>query len=94
MKSILQSEKRCFFCGSVRWLEEHHIFGGANRRISERNGFKVWLCHRDHNEPPNGVHFNKQRADKLKAHCQRKFEETHTREEFISLIGRNYIYDE
>lgn len=94
MDSILQSERRCYFCGSMLWLEEHHIYGGRNRKISEKNGFKVILCHRDHNEPPKGVHFNKQRSDQLKADCQRKYEETHTREEFIALIGRNYIYDD
>jgi hypothetical protein len=27
----------------------------------------------------------------LKRHCQMKFEETHSREEFMSLIGRNYL---
>ncbi len=30
----------------------------------------------------------------LKQDCQRKFEETHTREEFMAIIGRNYLSDE
>ena len=90
-KSILQSEKICFFCNSMSWLEEHHIYGGANRKISERQGFKVYLCHHCHNEPPNGVHFNEKRNRQLKKICQQKYEETHTREDFLRLIGRNYI---
>ena len=27
----------------------------------------------------------------LKQTCQKKYEETHTRDDFIKLIGRNYI---
>ena len=47
--SIVQSEKECWFCGARARLEEHHIFAGtANRRISEKYGLKVWLCHRHH----------------------------------------------
>lgn len=91
-KSILQTEKRCFLCGSQTWLEEHHIFEGtANRKISEKNGFKVYLCHYCHNEPPKGVHFNRANNLKLKRACQRKYEETHTREDFMRLIGKNYL---
>ena len=42
MKSIIQKEKRCFFCGSVRNLEKHHIFGGTkNRKWSEKYGLTV-----------------------------------------------------
>lgn len=93
MKSILQKEKRCYLCGSYEWLEEHHIFfGNPNRRISEANGFKVFLCHWHHNEPPNGVHHNRRADLKLKQECQAKYESMgHSREEFIRLIGRNYL---
>lgn len=58
MKSIIQTEKECFICGSQRWLEEHHVFSGGCRKLSERYGLKVWLCHYCHNEKPNGVHHN------------------------------------
>ena len=91
MKSILQKEKRCYLCGSYNWIEDHHIYGGANRKTSEANGFKVYLCHWCHNEPPRGVHFDRSNADKLRAECQAKFEETHTRDEFMRLIGKNYL---
>lgn len=93
MNSILQSECRCYFCGSYEWIEEHHIFGGdPNRRISEENGFKVFLCHWHHNEPPDGVHFNRRNRLRLQEECQRRYEEMgHTRAEFIALIGKNYL---
>ena len=52
MKSILQTEKRSYLSGDTRWLEKHHIFGGANRKLSEKYGLWVWLTHYEHNEPP------------------------------------------
>ncbi len=90
MKSIIQEDKDCLFCGRTP-TEEHHCFGGANRKLSEKYGLKVYLCHNHHNEPPFGVHFNKENMDKIRRIAQRKFEETHTREEFIKIFGRNYL---
>lgn len=91
MKSILQSEKECYICGSRQWLEKHHVYYGINRKKSEQNGFTVYLCHRHHNEPPDGVHFNKKLDLQLQRICQRKYELTHTREEFFEIIRRNYL---
>lgn len=93
MKSIIQTKKQCFICFKQTGLHDHHIyFGTANRKISEKNGFKVWLCY-DHHEGTNGVHGMKgHKLDLfLKQTCQKKYEETHTRDDFIKLIGRNYI---
>lgn len=56
MKSIIQSKKECFICKSIYGLEEHHIFyGKANRKLSERDGLKVYLCP-EHHRGTNGVH--------------------------------------
>ena len=93
-QSILQTEKECFITGSTYNLHKHHIFyGNPWRRISEENGFWVYLIGRLHNQSDNGVHGkNGHKLDiKLKQICQRKFEETHSREEFMKLIGRNYL---
>jgi hypothetical protein len=89
-KSIIQNEKECFLCGNPT-VHEHHIFGGANRKISEKNGFKVYLCPYHHNLSNNGVHFNKELDLHLKQLCQSCYEKTHSREEFIKLIGKNYL---
>ena len=59
--------------------------------MSEKNGFIVPLTNDEHNMSDYGVHFNKELDLKLKRECQQKFEETHTREEFIRLIGKNYL---
>lgn len=91
MKSIMQDEKKCYVTGREYDLHKHHIYGGPNRTISEDNGFWVWLTPEYHNMSDEGVHFNKEFALALKQECQLKYEQTHTREEFIELIGRNYL---
>ena len=60
--------------------------------MSEKNGFKVWLC-QEHHEGTYGVHGSKGHDLDiyLKQVCQKKYEETHTRDEFINLIGRSYV---
>lgn len=56
MKSIIQSKKECFECMSYSNLEIHHIFfGSANRKLSEQDGLKVWLCPY-HHRGTKGVH--------------------------------------
>lgn len=90
MKSIIQGKKECLFCKS-QFVEEHHCFGGANRKLSEKYGLKVYLCHKHHNEPPFGVHFNKENMDKVRMMAQKKFEETYSREDFMRIFGRNYL---
>ena len=90
--SILQTERECFITGATTGLHRHHIyFGNPNRKISEQNGFWVWLRQDWHNGASYGVHFNHALDLQLKRECQEKFEETHTRQEFIQLIGKNYL---
>lgn len=94
MDSILQSEKVCYITGQTNNLHKHHIyFGNPLRRISEENGFWVYLVGRLHNQSSEGVHGKNGHALDLllKRDCQKKFEETHSREEFMHLIGKNYL---
>ena len=91
MNSILQDEKKCYVTGDTRNLHKHHIYGGPNRPISEKNGFFIWLKPELHNMSSHGIHFNKDWDLEMKRKCQSKYEETHTREEFMALIGRNYL---
>lgn len=70
----------------------HHIYGGYGRRkISEREGFIIPLTNAEHNMSDEAIHFNKELDLYWKQRCQAKYEETHTREQFIKLIGRNYL---
>lgn len=100
MKSILQDKRQCFLCGSTQlhgWnhLELHHVFGGPNRKWSSKYGLMVWLCGETcHRNGPNAVHKNRESDLKVKRAAQNKFEETHSREEFMKIFGKNYIWDE
>lgn len=93
MKSIIQTNKQCFLCGSQNELHEHHIFyGTANRKWSEEYGLKVWLCPQHHNMSAAGVHFNRDFDMALKALAQAVFEKVvGTHEEFMRIFGKNWI---
>lgn len=92
MKSILQTEKECYICHAQVGLEDHHIyFGNGLRPKSERMGFKCWLCQLHHRDSKQGVHGNRKLDLKLKRECQQKFEESHSHEEFMRIIKRNYL---
>lgn len=92
MDSILQTNRECYITGSTTGLHKHHIyFGNPNRRISEENGFWVWLRWDWHNGESYGVHQDRRLDLQLKRECQEKYEETHTREDFMRLIGRSYL---
>lgn len=91
MKSIIQKAKKCYFCGQTQNLNLHHVVGGtARRKISDQEGLVVWLCNKHHTSS-EGVHRNRELDLILKREAQRKYEETHTREEFISKFRRNYL---
>lgn len=90
----------CFLCGCNcstcgRRAERHHIYGGANRPLSEKYGLVVVLCHQCHNEPPYGVHHNKESMQFLHEYGQRKAmqEQGWTVDEFRQVFGRSYIND-
>ena len=90
-KSILQSEKECFFCRATVGLEEHHIYFGRNRKVSDENGFTVWLCPKHHRTCDVSVHREHVVDLLLKRLCQAIYEQEHSREDFMKLIGRNYL---
>ena len=74
-----------------RNLQEHHIFGGPNRQLSEEEGLKVYLCISHHIIGPEAVHNNIENMRYLQREGQQVFEKTHTRQEFIEKFGRNYL---
>ena len=79
---------QCFICQKSP-VDIHEIYGGAKRRTSMKNGFCIPLCRQHHYFATNF----KWLSDIYKIKCQRKFEETHSRKEFIEIIGRNYLED-
>ena len=94
MQSILQDRKYCYLTGSTEQLNRHEIFfGQKNRQVSLDNGFWVWLRWDRHiaDSPLPTPHNNREVDLMLKRECQAKYEETHSRESFLKLIGRNYL---
>lgn len=88
----------CYLCWKLNHdchirnnLETHHVFGGPNRRISEEYGFKAKLCPEHHRTGPEAVHRNIKNMRLLQKEAQRVYEKTHTRGQFMELIGRNYL---
>ena len=94
MKSIIQTEKKCFFTGSSRNLDKHHIFfGNPGRKLSEKYGLWVWLEHERHIEmsPYRTPHNDADVDRELKVIAQLAFEKENPNLNFIEIFGRNYL---
>ena len=90
-KSILQEDRSCYLCGRMTGLERHHcLAGNANRPISEKEGLWVWLCHECHTGT-EGAQYDKLKNLRLKQDAQFAYERTHSRSEWMKLIGKNYL---
>ena len=72
------------------YAQTHEVYGGAGRRqLSIQYGLQVKLCdscHREVTYNPKG-----QKAMELKTEYQKKFEQNHTRDEFIRIFGKSYL---
>ena len=74
----------CGYCGKYcEKLDTHEIYGGSNRKRSIKYGFVKLLCRK--------CHENEKILQELKIKTQKEFEKTHTREEFIEIIGKSYL---
>ena len=86
-KSIMQNKDRCcYMCDllGIRqqgYTEEHHCFGGPNRKLSEKYGLKVYLC----------VHQNSDYMQIVHEAAQKAFEEHYPDKSFREIFGKNYI---
>lgn len=67
------------------------FYGNSNRKQSEKYGCWVWLCGKHHNLSDFGIHFDKELDLKVKKLAQSKFEENHSRQEFMQIFGKNWI---
>lgn len=91
------NDKRCFLCGrndSGDPLERHHIFGGANRKKSEKYGFVVYLCgNRCHRNGRGAVHKNGDQMRRLRRYGQLKAmeEQRWTEADFRREFGKSYL---
>lgn len=80
-------------CNSNHIVERHHIFGGANRKKSEKYKLTIYLCFEHHRHTITGVHSDGELMLKMHQYGQRKFmeEQGKTADEFRNIFGRNYL---
>ena len=88
---------KCFLCGrngNGDKLDRHHIFGSSRRKLSEKYGLVVLLCHeRCHIFGEYSVHKNADIMQYLHEYGQRKAmkENGWTIEQFREIFGANYL---
>lgn len=78
---------RCYSCHKKTKLDRHHIYNGGLRNMSERNNFWVNVCRDCHRK----IHDTPKLEKQLKQECQYKYEQSHSREEFMKLVRKNYL---
>lgn len=94
---MIKTEKTCFLCGRNGLndpLDRHHIFGGPNRKKSERYNLVVYLCHSEcHIFGESAAHRNAKTMQVIREYGQRKAmrENGWTVEDFIREFGKSYI---
>ena len=88
---IVDCMDNCFVCGSP-YTEVHHvIYGTANRKLSDKYGLVVPLCH-EHHRGQTGVHFNRDFDIALKKLAQEKFNAVNgANTSFQEVFGKNYL---
>ena len=92
LHSVLTDDMdHCMFTGCAP-VERHHVFGGSNKKLSEKYGFIAPLRPDLH---PNGVFAGKHAKEvdtRLKTMCQEYYEEhIGTREQFIDEFGKSNL---
>ncbi|MBQ9168880.1 MAG: hypothetical protein IJX67_10820 [Oscillospiraceae bacterium] len=89
--------RKCWLCGATGQkepLDRHHIYGGSNRKKSEKYGLVVDLCHHScHIFGPKAAHQNAETMQRLHEYGQRKAmeEQGWTIDDFRAVFGKNYI---
>ena len=101
MKSIMhrKEDRTCYLCMKLNgdydrrsFLEEHHaVYGNANRKLSEKYGLKVYLCHEHHTGSSQAVHLNNDIKQDLCKDAQKAFERHYPDLSFRLIFGINYL---
>lgn len=74
----------CECCGKYsERLDPHEVYGGSNRKRSIKYKFVKLIC-------PE-CHSSENKIIQLRIDTQKEYEKTHTRDEFIKLIGKSYL---
>ena len=84
---MIDNNKVCFMCNNTN-VEKHHIYKGHKcRQIADKEGMWVWLCRKHHEQ----MHKNRELDLELMKLGQEKYEQTHTRADFIEKFNKSYL---
>ena len=85
--SILTNNlEQCYLCQNKK-QDIHEIYKGCNRQTSMKYGFCIPICRNCHSKTEIDSKLDLQ----LKKECQKEYEKTHVRDEFIKIVGQSYI---
>lgn len=92
MKSIIQDELNqecCYLCGQWATDRHHCIHGNANRKLADKDGLTVMLCHTCHMNLHDKGNFDKE----LQRIAQTKWMEHYKKsaDDFLKRYGKSYI---
>lgn len=87
MKSIIQTEKVCYYCGNPI-ADVHHVrLANCSREKAEEYGLIAYICRKHHRE----LHHNEVMKRALQQHAQSKLEEKIGHEEYMKIFGKSYL---
>ena len=91
MKSIIQkdNEEVCYLCGQYAQTWHHCIHGTANRKLADKDGLTVRLCHMCHMNLHDHGSFDRE----LQRIAQARWMEYNSKSEkdFIKRYGKSYL---
>lgn len=85
-------KQKCALCGigtkEGGVLTIHHVYHGRKyKHLSDKNGFLLTLCDQCHRK----LHSSRVIDKHVQKGMQRKYEQTHSREEFVELMGHSWL---
>lgn len=72
---------------------KHHVFGGSNRKRSEKDGLFIYLTPEMHNMSDKGIHYNSDFMDYAHRVGQQAWQDYYnkSKDDFIKEYGKNYL---
>ena len=81
----------CVVCGSPKVQYHHLMYGTANRKISDRNGYVIPLCY-EHHIGSTGIHRNRGMDLYWKQTAQMHYEKHKgSRQDFRNEFGKSWL---
>lgn len=83
---MIVADKKCYLCGRVEALEVHHCLHGSYRKMADKYGLTVYLCHWCHARLHDHGDYDRDLQELAQIH----FEKIYGHNEFMRLFGKNF----